>query len=139
MTILSGILCYAMWLPAQSVDLVIAFTCLYGFCSGIFISVTPAVIGQLTSEEKLGARLGAFFSTTAIATLIGTPIGGALIQGEAKDDYQYLIIFAVSSIQADTRVVRALTRSFQASTLTMGGLVLLVGRILCERRLGQKW
>ena len=96
MTILSGILCYAMWLPAQSVNVVIAFTCLYGFCSGILISVTPAVIGQLTPEERLGARLGAFFSTTAIATLIGTPIGGALIQGEANNDYQYLIIFAVS-------------------------------------------
>lgn len=95
MTILSGILCFAMWLPAQGVSLVIAFTLLYGFCSGIFISVTPAVVAQITPEEKLGARLGAFFSTTAIATLIGTPIGGALLQGETRSSYQYVIVFAV--------------------------------------------
>lgn len=95
LTILSGILCYAMWLPAQSVDVVIAFVCLYGFCSGIFICVTPAVIAQITPDEKLGARLGAFFSTTAIATLIGNPIGGALLRGEARSSYQYLILFAV--------------------------------------------
>lgn len=95
MTILSGILCYAIWLPAQSVKLVIAFVCLYGFCSGIFISVTPAVVAQITPEDKLGARLGAFFSTTAIATLIGNPIGGALLQGEARSSYRYLIVFAV--------------------------------------------
>ena len=88
-----------MWLPAHNVPLVIAFTCLYGFCSGIFISVTPAVIGEITPEGKLGARLGAFFSVTAVATLTGTPIGGALIRGASRDGYRALIVFAVRRYQ----------------------------------------
>ncbi len=68
----------------------------YGFCSGIFISVMPAAVGQITPADKLGARLGAFGSVTAIAFLIGTPIAGALIQGDTVAGYQPLIIFSVS-------------------------------------------
>ena len=139
MTILSGVLCFAIWLPAHSAQLVIAFTCLYGFCSGIFISVTPAAIGQITPEGKLGSRLGAFFSTTAIATLIGTPIGGVLIQGESRDGYRFLITFAVCHNTYTRCVAPGLTNNLQASTLIFGGGILLLGRIFCEKNLRKKW
>jgi hypothetical protein len=59
-------------------------------------ALPPSVIGQITSDDKLGARIGAFYSVIAIASLIGTPIGGSLITDDkAKDGYQWLISFSV--------------------------------------------
>jgi MFS family permease len=95
MTCLSGIFCLTMWLPATNVATVISFVCLYGFSSGVFISVTPAVVAQLSPDDKIGARIGAFFTLAAIATLIGTPIAGTIIDEGAHDPYKNLILFAV--------------------------------------------
>lgn len=97
MVILSGVFCLAMWLPASTIETVIAFVSLYGFCSGVFISVTNAAVAQILPREKQGARQGAFFVLTAVATLIGSPIGGALIKSESRTGYQPMIIFSVSS------------------------------------------
>lgn len=113
-TTLSGVVCLAMWLPARSTGLIFTFACVYGqsektgscarinrqiatagFCFGIFISVTPAVIGQVLPTDALGARIGAFFSIIAIATLIGTPVSGAFIEQGTVAEYQNLILFAV--------------------------------------------
>jgi MFS family permease len=96
LTLLSGIFCFAIWLPARNVNPVIVFTCLYGFGTGVFISITSAVVTQITPKAKLGARLGAFHSILAIATLTGNPIAGVLIRDEANGGYKYLISFAVS-------------------------------------------
>lgn len=96
MTTLCGIICLAMWLPATSPAVLVGFACIYGFASGIFISVMPAATAQITPTERLGARLGAFGSVTSVAFLTGTPIAGSLIQGETREGYQPLIIFAVS-------------------------------------------
>jgi MFS family permease len=65
--------------------------------------VLPAIIAQLTPPSKLGGRIGAFYSVCAIAQLVGSPIGGALIRvkdgGGDGDAHGYLglILFAVSS------------------------------------------
>ncbi|KAL1639397.1 hypothetical protein SLS58_007978 [Diplodia intermedia] len=82
MTLLSGVFCLAIWLPAgsNSVAAVVAFVCLYGFSSGIFISVTPAVVAQLSPDDAIGARIGAFFTLAAVATLgLTLTVGGAFL------------------------------------------------------------
>lgn len=96
MVTLCGVLCLAMWLPARTPAVLVGFACVYGFASGIFISVMPAATGQITPTERLGARLGAFGSVTSVAFLTGTPIAGSLIRSETRAGYQPLIIFAVS-------------------------------------------
>lgn len=98
MIILCGLLCVVMWLPATTPGILVAFACLYGFASGVFISVMPAATGQIIPTEKLGARLGTFGTVTAMAVLTGSPIAGALIQSDTRTGYHPLIIFAVSHI-----------------------------------------
>lgn len=100
MTLFSGVLCFALWLPAHHISQVIVFTCLYGFSTGVFISLGPAAISQISPEDRLGARMGAFSFIMAFGTLIGTPIGGAIIHDETLESYTRLIIFAVSSISS---------------------------------------
>lgn len=87
-----------LWLPSTTVAPLITFACLFGFFSGMFVSVTSPVIARISPEDKLGARIGAFFSVVAIASLVGTPIGGALIRkgGDvAREAYRGVILYAV--------------------------------------------
>jgi MCP family monocarboxylic acid transporter-like MFS transporter 10 len=96
MTVLAGVQCLGMWLVTSNISVLIAFVILYGFCSGVFIAVLPAIIAQLTPEDVLGGRIGAFYSVLAIGQLVGPPIGGALINaGSATHGYVGLIVFAV--------------------------------------------
>jgi MFS family permease len=99
MLMLSGLFCLAMWLPSTTPALVVAFACVYGFTSGIFISVMPAAVGQITAVEKLGARLGAFNTVAAVPVFVGTPVAGVLIRGEdSVGGYDPLIIYSVRSV-----------------------------------------
>lgn len=102
MTMLSGLLCLGTWAVTSSIPLLVTFVLLYGFCSGIFIAVLPVIVAQITPEDKLGGRIGAFYMVSAVAQLVGSPIGGALIQGrngagsDQAPEYLGLIVFAVS-------------------------------------------
>lgn len=86
MTILSGVLCLGTWAVTSVIPVLILFVILYGFCSGVFVAVLPVIIAQITPAANLGARIGAFYSVCAIAQLIGSPIGGALIGARKSDD-----------------------------------------------------
>lgn len=96
MTILSGVLSFALWLPDQGIAMIMVFACLYGFTSGVFISVTPPAVAQILPDDKIGARIGAFFTLTALATLMGSPIAGCLLDESSPDGYTNMILFTVS-------------------------------------------
>ncbi|KAL1647066.1 hypothetical protein SLS58_002836 [Diplodia intermedia] len=98
MTVLSGVLSLSLWLLEQNIGMVMAFALLYGFTSGVFISVTPAAVAQIVPDDKIGARVGAFFTLTAFATLMGSPIAGTLIDESSPDGYQNIILFTVSRL-----------------------------------------
>lgn len=120
MTTMCGVFCLAMWLPSTHPGVLVGFAIIYGFSSGIFISVMPAATGQIIPTEKLGARLGAFGSVTSIAFLVGTPIAGVLIKSHTREGYQPLIIFA-------------------GCCLVTGGMIIFTARLLHDRNLRSKW
>lgn len=91
-TSLSSILVLALWIPARSQALTIVFSILFGFTSGTFVSMTPALIQQLSSVQEIGIRMGTSFSIISIAALTGNPIAGALIDRNAGG-YLYLKLF----------------------------------------------
>lgn len=66
-----------------------------GFFSGVFISVSSAAVAQISPVEKLGARMATFFLPTAVATPVGTPIGGASVNHGTKEEYHNVALFAV--------------------------------------------
>jgi MCP family monocarboxylic acid transporter-like MFS transporter 10 len=96
MVTLAGLLSLLMWLLASPLAAIVAFACIYGYCTGHFVALLPAVVAQISPEEKLGARMGALYSVVALASLVGTPIGGALIKDKGtREGYQNLIFFSV--------------------------------------------
>lgn len=91
-----GCMCIFVWLLVDSLAVAVLFVCLYGLGTGTFTALLPSVVGQITPDENLGARVGAFYSVVAIASLVGTPVGSALITNEdTRAGYRWLIIFSV--------------------------------------------
>jgi MCP family monocarboxylic acid transporter-like MFS transporter 10 len=102
MGLLGGFLCLFLWLLSDTIGGVVLFVCVYGFAASNINALPASAIGQITPDGSLGARIGAFYSVIAVASLVGTPIGGALIQDKhTKDGYRWLIVFSVSVQDSD--------------------------------------
>ena len=81
------------WIAVDSTAGVIVLTLLYGFCSGGLVSLPPVVMTSITKDlGDLGTRLGMMFSVVSIALLLGTPIGGAILDSTGS----YLGVQAIS-------------------------------------------
>ena len=102
MCTVSFILNLALWLPARGNVPIIIFAVLYGFASGTFVSLAPAIIAQITSDmRQIGTRTGTMFGLVSFAALIGNPIAGALLSDD-NDQYLYLQIFTGVAIAVGT-------------------------------------
>ena len=102
MCTVSFILNLALWLPARGNVPIIIFAVLYGFASGTFVSLAPAIVAQITSDmRQIGTRTGSMFGLVSFAALIGNPIAGALLSDD-NDQYLYLQIFTGVAIAVGT-------------------------------------
>jgi predicted MFS family arabinose efflux permease len=68
-------------MAAKSSAGIIVLMAFYGFFSGSFVSLPPTIVVNLSkdSRDKIGTRLGQSFAIVAFGVLIGTPIGGAVL------------------------------------------------------------
>jgi MFS family permease len=59
---------------------IIVFSVLYGFFSGGIIGITPAAIANCAGHpQEIGTYIGMGMAVMSVATLIGPPINGALL------------------------------------------------------------
>jgi MFS family permease len=75
----TSILILALWIPATTTAIIIAFAALFGFFSGAYVSLISPLIVQASPLPEIGLRSGLVFLVGAIPTLTGNPIGGALL------------------------------------------------------------
>lgn len=90
----SMVLVLVLWVQAKSTAAIIAFSALYGFASGSFVSLGPALVAQLCDVREIGVRSGIMFLLVSFAGLTGNPIAGALL-GDTLN-FDNLIIFCGS-------------------------------------------
>ncbi|KAJ7034713.1 major facilitator superfamily domain-containing protein [Mycena alexandri] len=70
---------------------IIAVSLLYGMMNAGFVSMSPALLAELsTDKSEIGIRMGLWFSFTAAAAMAGQPLSGALILG----DFRWSTVFA---------------------------------------------
>lgn len=93
----AGILAAAFWIPITTHPQIIAFAVVYGFVSGAALTVWQAAIGEISPMREIGARLGMVNAISAFATLIGTPIAGA-IQAEDGGRYWGMALFTAMNM-----------------------------------------
>ena len=79
-TFLSGLFTLALWMTAHSQPNIIAFSALFGFSSGAFISLMIVLIVMISDYRVIGQRTGTMQGTIGLAALAGIPIQGALIK-----------------------------------------------------------
>jgi MFS family permease len=83
-TIISSILCFC-YIEAKSAASIIVLQAFYGFFSGAFVSLPPTIIVSLSlnARDKIGTRMGQSFAGVAVGLLVGTPIGGAIVDSKS--------------------------------------------------------
>ena len=81
-TILSAISVLGIWIPGKSNAAIIAFVVIFGFASGGFISLGPALIAQISDIRQIGTRTGTAFAIQSFGGLTGSPIGGAIVTAQ---------------------------------------------------------
>ena len=83
--ICSGVFCIA-WVGVRSKASYVAYVALYGCFSGALIPLPPSVFPVVCPDPKvLGARLGMAQGIGSIASLIGSPIAGAITRVNAEN------------------------------------------------------
>ncbi|KAL9631901.1 MAG: hypothetical protein Q9204_004017 [Flavoplaca sp. TL-2023a] len=81
-SILSALLVLCLWLPARGNIPYILFAACFGFSSGAFVSLAPALVAQISDIRQIGLGTGSMFAVISVAALCGNPIGGALVSRE---------------------------------------------------------
>ncbi|KKA28868.1 hypothetical protein TD95_000256 [Thielaviopsis punctulata] len=112
--VLSAVLSLALWIPGKTNGAIIAFMALYGFASGGYISLAPALIAQIADIRQIGIYTGTAFAVQAFAALTGSPIAGAIV-AKQHGDYLGLQLFCgiTMSIAA---VIVFIARSMQVGS-----------------------
>ncbi|KAF2025968.1 MFS general substrate transporter [Setomelanomma holmii] len=80
-TLISALLCLSFMAASSSAGIIVLMA-FYGFFSGSFVSLPPTIVVNLSLNvrDKIGTRLGQSFAFVAFGVLIGTPIGGAVLE-----------------------------------------------------------
>ncbi|KAI1437337.1 major facilitator superfamily domain-containing protein [Xylaria sp. CBS 124048] len=104
--ILSAVITLALWVPTHSTAATLTFGAIYGFASGAFVSLLPAVVAQISDLREIGARNGMLLFIGSLGALTGPPIGGAILSAQ-KGNYLGLKLWAGFTILAGTLIMMA--------------------------------
>ncbi|KAF9538086.1 hypothetical protein EC957_007250 [Mortierella hygrophila] len=84
-----------VWMLAgTSVVMMTIFCIIYGFFSGSFVAIVPTVAAHLCGISKLASMTGIVYGGIALGTLIGSPVGGALLDISHGVNYRPLQLWA---------------------------------------------
>lgn len=107
------------WLGIYNLGGLVVFALLYGLFSGGIVSVTPSAVMSMSPDiSRVGTRMGMTFTFTGLATLIGTPIAGAILGDFTEREWNGVI-------------------GYSAAGLTLGALFYGASRLVLYRRTGK--
>jgi len=93
-SILSAILCLALWLPGRGIGPSIAFAILFGFSTGAVIGLGPVLLVMISPMSEMGTRMGTYVAFAAVGTLTSPPIGNTIAAATPGGTYVYTALFA---------------------------------------------
>lgn len=83
LTTLSALVTLAVWVPAHGSSAgIVAFTALFGFASGGFVSLFPTLVAQVSDIRQIGIRTGSGLAVMSFGALTGSPLAGAIVQSQ---------------------------------------------------------
>ncbi|PBK66138.1 MFS general substrate transporter [Armillaria solidipes] len=81
---MGGIAQMAIWPFAGSLSGLMAFSSIYGFFTGGYVSLYPVVAADLYGVEGLASITGIMFSSFVPGTLLGPPVSGAILDAHTN-------------------------------------------------------
>ena len=113
-------ICMFSWKAVSSVAGLYAWTVFYGLAGGAMQSLFPAGLSSLTPDlKKAGVRMGMVFTVVSFATLVGSPIAGAIISASGG---------SYTGAQ-----------SYAGSALLLGMCFITAARVVKTRKLQRGW
>lgn len=104
--VIAGILVLGLWIPAASNAATIVFAILFGFASGAYVSLAPALIVQISPFPEIGYRTGLMFLFSSVGGLTTNPIAGAILADD-NGSYTGMKIFSGVILLLGSAVVMA--------------------------------
>ncbi|KAL8766517.1 MAG: hypothetical protein Q9209_006733 [Squamulea sp. 1 TL-2023] len=96
-TLLSAVILFA-WIRVNSQNGLIVAAVMYGFISGSIQAVVPATVAFLCPDlSKFGTRLGMTLAIGGLGLLVGSPVAGAILDGQSSAGHQVywgLLVFS---------------------------------------------
>lgn len=120
---LSGVVVFALWMPTKHEPLMIITGLAFGLTSGAFVSLAPAVLGQIFGLNGLQSRLSIFLLMSAPGSLLGPVIGGSFLPTGADS-------VAQSSTKGYNKLI-----IFSGVMFFAGAILLIITRLSISRRL----
>ena len=80
----AGIFTLALWIPASSDGSIIAYSVLFGFFSGAYVSLIGALVAAISPLQEIGYRSGVVFLVASVPGLITNPIAGQILQNTSS-------------------------------------------------------
>ncbi|KAJ3367301.1 hypothetical protein HDU91_001539 [Kappamyces sp. JEL0680] len=115
---LSSLWVLLLWPWSTSLGLLIAFSVLYGFCIGGFISLLPTAIVTLFGTKDLATKTGLVYSGFFFGNLLGAPLGGILLDS-----------LTTTSAEGSTTIL------FWPTQILCGGFILMASIVLLSTKL----
>lgn len=101
-----------LWLPfGKNLNVLYAFSAIYGFFSGSILSLVPVCIGQISRTEEFGRRYSTMYLVVSFTSLAIIPIGGAIIGDSSIQSFNNFIIY-VSCLMAAASLFYGISRAF---------------------------
>ncbi|KAF9191503.1 hypothetical protein BGZ51_007217 [Haplosporangium sp. Z 767] len=84
-----------VWMfTGTSIPMMVAFCVIYGFFSGSYVAIIPTVAAHLCGISRLASVTGIVYGGIAMGTLVGSPVGGALLDMTLGENYRPLQLWA---------------------------------------------
>ena len=111
-TFMCGVLLIA-WTAVRSTGALVAFAITYGFFSGTLVSLHPSTLIALSPDlSKVGTRIGMSSSVCSLGVLVGSPVGGTLLNLHTGHFVRMQVFCAVAMLFACAMLVMARVAKF---------------------------
>ncbi|KAI7920068.1 hypothetical protein M0657_006794 [Pyricularia oryzae] len=94
--LISSISAFAIWLPFGSQTAgIVSFVVIFGLANGNTTSITPVCVGKLCDTQSYGRYYATAYTIGSVGSLIGIPIGGAIIKAAGGSYWGVILLTGV--------------------------------------------
>ncbi|KAF5592308.1 transporter MCH4 [Fusarium subglutinans] len=73
-----------VWLPGKSSAALLCYSAFFDFFSGCYISLTPALVAEVSPPSDIGHRTGILYFCISVGVLASSPIASAIVEASEE-------------------------------------------------------